>query len=97
MSIPTENPKGVAQFLLFLHRVLPCSSVFVFSTAGHRAASSGARSGGFHGGSEGVFGNHGGGDDAAAAAAAQQKLGKAASQAWRAVVEWIGFLLQVLL
>lgn len=33
----------------------------------------------------------------AAAAAQQQQRGKAASQAWRAVVGWIGFLLQVLL
>lgn len=31
------------------------------------------------------------------AAAAQQQRGKAASQAWRAVVGWIGFFLQVLL
>nr|CAB3478761.1 unnamed protein product [Digitaria exilis] len=34
---------------------------------------------------------------AAAAAQQQQQRGKAASQAWRAVVGWIGFLLQVLL
>ena len=34
---------------------------------------------------------------AAAAAQQQQQRGKAASQAWQAVVGWIGFLLQVLL
>jgi carboxy-terminal domain RNA polymerase II polypeptide A small phosphatase len=32
-----------------------------------------------------------------AAAAAQQQREKAASQVWRAVVGWIGFLVQVLL